>query len=50
LIIAVPHRQYTEHSGREFVNTLKPGGCIVDVKSMLDAEEMKEQACNYWRL
>jgi UDP-N-acetyl-D-galactosamine dehydrogenase len=50
LIIAVPHRQYTELSGREFVNTLRPGGCIIDVKSMLDVEEMKEQECNYWRL
>jgi UDP-N-acetyl-D-galactosamine dehydrogenase len=50
LIIAVPHRQYTELKTNDFLQTLKPNGCIIDVKSMLDMEEMKKQKCNFWRL
>ncbi len=50
LIIAVPHLQYTELSPQDFIGTLKPGGCIIDVKSMLDADVMNKADCNFWRL
>jgi UDP-N-acetyl-D-glucosamine/UDP-N-acetyl-D-galactosamine dehydrogenase len=50
LIIAVPHRQYTKLSCQEFVNMLRPGGCVIDVKSVLDVDEMKKKACGHWRL
>ncbi len=50
LIIAVPHQHYTNQSTQYFVDTLKPGGCIIDVKSMLDADAMKKADCNFWRL
>lgn len=50
LIIAVPHNQYGEISREELEKTLKQGGCIIDVKSMLDVECMEEKVGNYWRL
>lgn len=50
LIIAVPHKQFQNLSCQDFVDTLKKGGCIIDVKSMLDAEEMRKMDCNFWRL
>ncbi len=50
VIIAVPHRQFAELTVQDFVDTLKPGGCIIDVKSMIDMEEMKTNDCNFWRL
>jgi UDP-N-acetyl-D-galactosamine dehydrogenase len=50
LVIAVPHNQFAELATSQLVDTLKPGGCIIDVKSMLDVEEMKKNDCNFWRL
>jgi len=50
LIIAVPHKQYTELSINTFVDSLKPGGCIIDVKSVLDPDDLKDKKCNFWRL
>jgi UDP-N-acetyl-D-galactosamine dehydrogenase len=50
LIIAVPHRQYTELSAQDFVATLTPGGCIIDVKSILNPEELRDKNCCFWRL
>ncbi|TKB25014.1 nucleotide sugar dehydrogenase [Desulfopila sp. IMCC35006] len=50
VIIAVPHRQFAELSVQYFIDTLKPGGCIIDVKSMLDMEEMQNKDVNFWRL
>ncbi len=50
LILAVPHRQYTEFSCQELVDMLRPGGCVIDVKSVLDVDEMKSKACGHWRL
>jgi UDP-N-acetyl-D-galactosamine dehydrogenase len=50
LVIAVPHRQYTKLTIHDFVDTLQPGGCIIDIKSMLDPQEVKSENCNFWRL
>lgn len=50
LIIAVPHRQFTELKLSDLTRTLKKGGCIIDVKSMLDVNESNNADCNYWRL
>ena len=50
VIIAVPHRQFAELTVQYFVDTLKPGGRIIDVKPMLVTEEMKTKDCNFWRL
>ncbi len=50
IIVAVPHKQYTELSSQEFANTLQPGGCIIDVKSTLNAFDINSAGCTYWRL
>ena len=50
VIIAVPHRQFAELSAQYFIDTLQPGGCIIDVKSMLDMEELQAKDCRFWRL
>jgi UDP-N-acetyl-D-galactosamine dehydrogenase len=46
VIIAVPHRQFTEFSAQYFIDTQKSGGCIIDVKSMFDTEGMKSKDRN----
>jgi len=50
LIIAVPHRQYRSMSVKQFTSCLNKKGCIVDVKSMLDAQEVQKIGINFWRL
>ncbi len=50
LIIAVPHRQYREMAVADFVACLDPQGCLIDVKSMLDAHEVAQTGTHFWRL
>jgi len=50
LIIAVPHKEYCEKSVDEITGTLKKGGCLIDVKSMLDYDEVEDKEVNFWRL
>jgi len=50
LIIAVPHRQYRNMAVVDFTACLNKKGCIVDVKSMLDAQEVQKTGINFWRL
>jgi len=50
LIIAVPHRMYGEMALQEFVARLTPQGCLVDVKSILDPDEVKKTGIQFWRL
>jgi UDP-N-acetyl-D-galactosamine dehydrogenase len=47
IIIAVPHRQFTELTIQHLIDTLKPGGCVIDAKSMFGIEEMKTKDCNF---
>ena len=50
LIIAVPHRAYREKALQEFVAKLTPQGCLIDVKSILDPDEVKKTGTQFWRL
>ena len=50
LILAVPHREYLARSVTDFTAMLAPGGCLVDVKSALDMEKVKETGVGFWRL
>ena len=49
LIIAVPHEQFRNTPVEEFVTMLRPGGCLIDVKSMLDRSKIPD-TINFWRL
>nr|WP_321400059.1 nucleotide sugar dehydrogenase [uncultured Desulfobacter sp.] len=50
LIIAVPHRWYKRQSLDSFTAKLNPKGCFIDVKSMLDINEVKQDGIKFWRL
>ena len=50
LIIAVPHRWYKEQALDSFTGKLNPKGCLIDVKSMLDIDEVKQDGVKFWRL
>ncbi len=50
IILAVGHKSYKNILLDEFINRLKPNGCIVDIKSVLDVSGVKKSGINYWRL
>jgi len=50
LIIAVPHREYRLKNLTDFTDTLEPDGCLIDVKSMVDMNEVKKSGVKFWRL
>ena len=49
LIFAVPHRELLTLRG-EMHTALAANGCLTDVKSALDIEDMEKLGINYWRL
>jgi UDP-N-acetyl-D-galactosamine dehydrogenase len=50
LILAVSHRQYVEQPLSWFVDRVKPGGVLVDVKSALDPSKLPAGRLSYWCL
>jgi UDP-N-acetyl-D-galactosamine dehydrogenase len=50
LILAVPHREYRTRPVSELTDLLVPNGCLVDVKSTLDAEKLQNGDVHFWRL
>lgn len=50
LIFAVPHKELLAKSVAELVGTLTKGGCLLDVKSVLDMGEVRASGVNFWRL
>ena len=50
LILAVPHREYLAKPVTDFTDRLVQGGCLVDVKSALDKDQVKETGVGFWRL
>jgi UDP-N-acetyl-D-galactosamine dehydrogenase len=50
LIFAVPHREYLARPLQDFTNRLVDGGCLIDVKSVLDVDEVWQSGVNFWRL
>jgi len=47
LILAVPHREFLE---RELRGKVVRGGCVIDVKSALDAQALRRDGLSVWRL
>jgi hypothetical protein len=37
-------------AGQDFLNHLVPGGCLIDVKGMLDPAEIRQNGFYFWRL
>ena len=49
LVLAVAHSDYRERPARELVGMLRPGGVLIDVKSMLAADDIPD-GITYWSL
>ena len=50
IILAVPHGEYREKNVDDLVSTLGQGGCLIDVKSLLDMDAVKATGVPFWRL
>lgn len=50
LILAVSHQQFVKNPLSWFVDRVKPGGVLVDVKSALDPAEVPAGRVSYWCL
>ena len=50
LVIAVSHQQYQQMGIDVLLNKAKPGALIIDVKSMLNAEDITRRGFKVWRL
>jgi UDP-N-acetyl-D-glucosamine/UDP-N-acetyl-D-galactosamine dehydrogenase len=50
LVLAVPHRDLLTRPTADFIAKVKPNGCLVDVKSKLDAKAIRHSGVALWRL
>ena len=50
VILAVPHRRYLEMPTEQFVARLADGGCVIDIKSVLDRSALESAGARLWRL
>ena len=50
LVLAVAHRPYLRLTPDDLAGRLKPGGVLIDVKSVLDAERFRAAGFRVWRL
>ena len=50
LILAVGNRKYLECSTEEYLAKLAPGGCVPDIKGVLDLNEIRLAGRACWRL
>ena len=50
LILAVAHSDYKRRSMEDFIAKLAPGGCLIDVKCILDPAAVKARGIPFWRL
>jgi UDP-N-acetyl-D-glucosamine/UDP-N-acetyl-D-galactosamine dehydrogenase len=50
LVLAVAHRTYLSEPLEKLLSKVKPGGVVIDVKSVLDREEIAKRGLTLWRL
>jgi len=50
LILAVSHKKYLEMPLAELQRKIVRGGCVLDVKSVLDAQAFRREGLRVWRL
>jgi len=50
MVIAVGHQAYRSMPLDDLIGRLSPDGCIVDVKSILDPEAVRQRGVRFWRL
>ncbi|MEF9943906.1 MAG: nucleotide sugar dehydrogenase, partial [Burkholderiaceae bacterium] len=49
-VLAVAHSEYKQHSVAEYAAKLAPGGLLVDVKCVMNADQLKAKGLHVWRL
>jgi UDP-N-acetyl-D-galactosamine dehydrogenase len=50
LVLAVAHEELTSMSAKEITSKVMPGGCVVDVKAVLDRRAVEALGFDVWRL
>jgi UDP-N-acetyl-D-galactosamine dehydrogenase len=50
LILAVPHKEFLNFGLPELVKRVVRNGCVIDIKSVLDAEALRREGLRVWRL
>lgn len=50
VVLAVGHSAYLTKSVDELLHSLKPGGVVIDVKSVLDRKTVADEGYSLWRL
>jgi UDP-N-acetyl-D-galactosamine dehydrogenase len=50
LVLAVPHRQFLEIPPAALMRKIVRQGCVIDIKSVLDAEALRREGLRVWRL
>jgi UDP-N-acetyl-D-galactosamine dehydrogenase len=50
LILAVAHQQFLQLAPNEFMKKIVRQGCLIDIKSALDAEAFRREGLRVWRL
>jgi len=50
LILAVAHKEFGRRGAGDFLGKLAPGGCVLDVKGVLDLDALRRGGCTCWRL
>ena len=50
LVLAVPHRSYLDMPLAALTAKLAAGGCVIDIKSVLDRAELERGGLRVWRL
>jgi UDP-N-acetyl-D-galactosamine dehydrogenase len=50
LVLAVAHRELVNRPAGDFIAKVVRGGCLIDVKSQLDAEKIRAAGLALWRL
>jgi UDP-N-acetyl-D-galactosamine dehydrogenase len=50
IVIAVGHQLYRTMPLKKLLSLLKPNGCVIDIKSILDISELQKAGVHFWRL
>ncbi|MDD5759839.1 MAG: nucleotide sugar dehydrogenase [Desulfobulbaceae bacterium] len=50
LVFAVPHKELLAKRVADLQGTLRAGGCLIDVKSVLDVKAVEQAGVTFWRL
>ncbi len=50
LVVAVAHRAYLDMPLDQLLAKVRPGGCVIDVKSVLDRQAVADRGFTLWRL